>query len=85
MGLGFTVALTLMGAFRELLGSGQLFGVRIFNFSIDFFASSAGAFFTYALFIAVFSYISTLIANRNKLKNQLKENNENQTIAKEND
>jgi electron transport complex protein RnfE len=74
MGLGFTIALTIMGAFREILGSGQLFGVRLFNFSIDFFASSAGAFFTYAIFIAFFSYISNVIANRNKLKAQLKSN-----------
>lgn len=58
MGLGFTCALTLMGAFREILGSGKIFGFRLWNFSIDFFASSAGAFFTYALFIAAFAAIS---------------------------
>lgn len=75
MGLGFTIALTLMGAFRELLGSGMLFGFRIMNFSIDFFASSAGAFFTYAIFIAMFSFISKLIENKNKLQNQLKNTN----------
>ena len=27
MGLGFTLALTLMGAFREILGSGSIFGI----------------------------------------------------------
>ena len=58
MGLGFTCALTLMGAFREILGSGKVFGFKLWNFSIDFFASSAGAFFTYALFIAAFAAIS---------------------------
>ena len=58
MGLGFTCALTLMGAFREILGSGKIFGFKLWNFSIDFFASSAGAFFTYALFIAAFAAIS---------------------------
>lgn len=58
MGLGFTCALTLMGTFREILGSGKIFGFKLWNFSIDFFASSAGAFFTYALFIAAFAAIS---------------------------
>ena len=29
MGLGFTVALTLIGACRELLGAGQIFGVQL--------------------------------------------------------
>ena len=58
MGLGFTCALTLMGAFREILGSGKIFGFKLWNFSIDFFASSAGAFFTYALFSAAFAAIS---------------------------
>ena len=57
MGIGFTLALTLMGAFREILGSGAIFGVKLWNFQIGFFSSSAGAFFTYALFIAVFSLV----------------------------
>ncbi len=62
MGIGFTLALTLMGAFREILGSGAIFGVKLWNFSIDFFASNAGAFFTYALFIATFSLVSSKIS-----------------------
>ena len=71
-GLGFTIALTLMGAFRELLGSGAIFGVQLFDFSIAFFASSAGAFFTYALFIALFSLCSSLILKRKKKKDYAK-------------
>lgn len=67
MGLGFTCALTLMGAFREILGSGKIFGFKLWNFSIDFFSSSAGAFFTFALFIAVFSMISEKIHKNQKL------------------
>ena len=31
MGLGFTCALTLIGAVREILGSGSLFGINIFG------------------------------------------------------
>lgn len=65
-GLGFTIALTLMGAVRELLGSGAIFGIQLFDFSIGFFASSAGAFFTYAIFIALFSLCSNLISKKKK-------------------
>lgn len=68
MGIGFTLALTLMGAFREILGEGAIFGVILWDFKIAFFSSSAGSFFTYALFIAGFSLISALIAKRRKLK-----------------
>ena len=66
MGLGFTLALTLMGAFREILGSGKVFSYQLWNFSIEFFSSSAGAFFTYGLFIALFSWISLVISTKKK-------------------
>ncbi len=68
MGIGFTLALTLMGAFREILGSGAIFGVKLWDFQIAFFSSSAGAFFTYGLFIAVFAFVSSLITNARKRK-----------------
>ncbi len=67
MGIGFTLALTVMGAFREILGAGAIFGVKLWDFQIAFFASSSGAFFTYALFIAMFSFISSLISKRQKV------------------
>ena len=72
MGIGFTLALTLMGAFREILGSGAIFGLKLWDFQIAFFASSAGSFFTYALFIAGFSLISSAIAKRTKIKDYQK-------------
>lgn len=68
MGIGFTIALTLMGAVREILGAGAIFGVTLWDFQIGFFSSSAGSFFTYAVFIAVFSLVSSLIANHKKKK-----------------
>ncbi len=67
MGIGFTLALTVMGAFREFLGSGAIFGVKIWNFSIGFFTSSAGSFFTFGLFIAIFSLIEGKINKKNKI------------------
>ena len=68
-GLGFTIALTLLGAVREVLGAGAIFGQVLWDFKIEFFATNAGAFFTYAVFIALFSFISSLISNH-KLKKQ---------------
>ena len=68
MGIGFTLALTLMGAFREVLGNGSIFGIQLWDFSIGFFASSSGAFFTYAIFIATFSLVSEAISKRKKAK-----------------
>lgn len=68
MGIGFTLALTLMGAFREILGAGTVFGIKLWDLQIGFFSSSAGAFFTYALFIATFSLISSTLVNNKKKK-----------------
>ena len=68
MGLGFTLALTLMGAVREILGAGAIFGHKLWDFSIGFFSSSAGAFFTYAVFIALFALITDKISEKSKLK-----------------
>lgn len=78
MGIGFTLALTLMGAFREILGAGAVFGITLWNFQIGFFSSSAGSFFTYALFIAIFSLVSSTIS-KSKRKKQSRLNGENLT------
>ncbi len=68
MGLGFTIALTSMGVVREILGSGSIFGLQLWDFKISFFSSSAGAFFTFAIFIALFSLISATVEKRQKIK-----------------
>lgn len=72
MGIGFTLALTTMGAVREILGSGAIFGYKLWDFSIGFFSSSAGAFFTYALFIAFFALITDKAAGKAKLAKKTK-------------
>ncbi len=82
MGLGFTCALTLMGAFREILGSGAVFGYKLWDFKIEFFASSAGAFFTFALFIGFVAFISNLASKKQK-KNSLLGNLNEQTKEEE--
>ena len=66
MGLGFMIALTLMGIVREVLGAGAVFGVKLWEYKIEFFASSAGALFTYAAFIAAFVGIYSLVTDKKK-------------------
>lgn len=55
MGLGFSLALTCIGAVRELLGAGEIFGVRIMPQSfvpISIFVMAPGAFFVLAALTA---------------------------------
>ena len=55
MGLGFTLALSLLGFVRELLGAGSILGFRILPDAISpmlFFIMPAGAFITLAFLIA---------------------------------
>lgn len=86
MGLGFTVALTLMGIIREILGKGSFFGIKLWNFKIEFFASAAGAFLTYGLMIAIFTVIYNAIERKARRKNfsgTFAIQNEEQQLAKE--
>ena len=68
MGLGFMAALTLMGAVREILGAGSVFGLKLWDFKIVFFVQPAGALFTYAMFIAAYAAIFFAVKNRGKKK-----------------
>lgn len=71
-GLGFAIALTLMGIIREALGSGTVFGIFLWNFKIEFFTSAAGAFFVYGIMIAAFNAIYTKVENISRQKNFIK-------------
>jgi len=56
MGLGFTVALTIIGAVRELLGAGALFGVTVMPEGFEpirIFVQAPGAFFVLAALTAI--------------------------------
>lgn len=60
MGLGFTVALTLAGAVRELLGNGSVFGMNVLPEGVEpigIFVQPPGAFLVIALFIAIMNAI----------------------------
>lgn len=57
MGLGFLLALAIIGAFRELLGNGSVAGLRLVPFKpLLFFALPAGGFFSISLLMAFFNF-----------------------------
>ena len=82
-GLGFTLALTIMGIVCEFLGSGSLFGLQIMSFKIKIFANPAGTFMVYGISIALFTYIINLFEQRKRVKvNKLaRENLLNKEVA----
>ena len=58
MGLGFTIALSLLGAFREILGAGTILGINIPHWDgIGIFVMAPGAFFVLAALIAIQNHI----------------------------
>jgi Na+-translocating ferredoxin:NAD+ oxidoreductase subunit E len=54
-GLGFTIALTLLGTVRELLGTGKVFGLTVFpeNYGMLMFVLAPGAFIVLGYLIAI--------------------------------
>jgi electron transport complex protein RnfE len=59
IGLGFTLALTLLGAVREFFGSGSLFGCQVYseNYGSLIFVLAPGAFLVLGFLIALFNYL----------------------------
>ena len=60
MGVGFTVALLSLGAVRELLGSGSLFGVRVLPDAFEpwvVMVLPGGGFFTLAAWLLLFQWL----------------------------
>lgn len=55
MGLGFTIALTLLGAVREILGTGKLFGLTLMpeEYGMLVFVLAPGAFIALGYLIAI--------------------------------
>lgn len=59
MGIGFTVALLLMGSIREILGNGTWFGQTLIpEFGILIFILPPGGFFVFGMLIALASKLS---------------------------
>lgn len=54
MGLGFTIALSILGGFREIIGAGTILGLDIPGWNgITIFVMAPGAFFVLAVLVAV--------------------------------
>ena len=61
IGLGFTLALTILGAVREILGAGAIFGVSLFGASYQpalLFILPPGAFLTLGILMAIFNKVT---------------------------
>ena len=75
MGLGFTVALALIGSFRELLGAGTIFGKQIMPASfqpISIFILAPGAFFVLAALTALQNRLKMPCATNGSVKQKKK-------------
>lgn len=71
MGAGFTMALVIVSAIREVLGAGTLLGIKVTPASFEpslMFVMSAGAFFTLAFVIAGMNKIMSIIKKRAEKK-----------------
>lgn len=69
MGAGFTVALTIIGSFREILGSGTIFGARVMPagyIPVSIFVMAPGAFFVLALLTAIQNAVKIAGTKRGK-------------------
>ena len=73
MGAGFTVALTVIGFVRELLGTGRVFassdgtgGITLLEKPAIIFIAPAGAFFTLAFIVAAFKAVRNKIDERDE-------------------
>ena len=55
MGLGFTIALTVLGAVREILGTGKIFGLEVWpeDYGMLMFVLASGAFIVLGYLIAI--------------------------------
>ena len=73
MGIGFTVALTLIGSIRELLGNGTLFGQTVFGSGYQpmlLLILPAGGFIVFGLLLAVFNTISMRPGKKKEAKSE---------------
>ncbi|MDO4297431.1 MAG: electron transport complex subunit E [Lachnospiraceae bacterium] len=71
MGLGFTIALTVIGVVREFLGSGAAFGITLLPESIPpiaIFGKAPGAFLVMAILVAILNALSIRTAANKKVE-----------------
>lgn len=71
MGVGFTLALTLMGAVRELIGNGSIFGVSMLGASYEpmlLIVLASGGFLTFGLLLGLFNLAEKKLSARRAAK-----------------
>ena len=69
MGIGFAFALFCLGAVREILGNGSLFGAQLFHDSFQNWVVMilpSGGFFTLAAWLLLFNWLEQRKAQKNK-------------------
>lgn len=69
MGIGFTLALVVIGSIREILGNGTFFNMSIGDWyePIGFFSLPAGGFFVFGIVIAVVNIITNYKISSKKI------------------
>ncbi|MBR2053978.1 MAG: electron transport complex subunit E [Clostridia bacterium] len=71
MGLGFTIALVILGSIRELIGNGSIFGANILGASYEpmlLIVLAAGGFLSYGLMLGLFNLITKKLENKKSRK-----------------
>lgn len=71
MGIGFTVALVILGSIRELIGNGSIFGMNVLGASYEpmlLIVLASGGFLTYGLMLGLFNLIVKKSEDKKKRK-----------------
>ncbi|HIS00678.1 MAG TPA: electron transport complex subunit E [Candidatus Excrementavichristensenella intestinipullorum] len=69
MGVGFTLAITVMGAIRELIGAGTVFGIQVMSSGYQpmlLIVMASGGFLTFGLYLGLFNLIVNRIEKKKK-------------------
>lgn len=69
MGIGFTLALMLMGSIRELIGNGSVFGINVLGTSYQpmlLIVLASGGFLTFGLMLGLFNLIVKKLETKKK-------------------
>lgn len=70
MGLGFTLALTVLGIIREILGSGSLFGIQVLPDAVTpavIMIMAPGGFIVLGILLALFNHMRSRMTQRKEL------------------
>ena len=64
MGLGFTMALAVMGAIREILGAGTFLGIQLLDRPMLIFIMAPGGFFVFGMLIAAANAVAKRLGRK---------------------